>query len=106
MLAEVGRQVAEVGGEVIGRDLPFALARKTRRELPCVRVLERQIDLVVVLRQPRPGARTHFKRQRSRRVFEGGLDCFGRASVDSSNSQRSEERRVGKECRSRWSPYH
>ena len=23
-----------------------------------------------------------------------------------SNSPRSEERRVGKECRSRWSPYH
>ena len=22
------------------------------------------------------------------------------------NRQRSEERRVGKECRSRWSPYH
>ena len=22
------------------------------------------------------------------------------------NQQRSEERRVGKECRSRWSPYH
>ena len=22
------------------------------------------------------------------------------------NSNRSEERRVGKECRSRWSPYH
>ena len=22
------------------------------------------------------------------------------------NTQRSEERRVGKECRSRWSPYH
>ena len=22
------------------------------------------------------------------------------------NAQRSEERRVGKECRSRWSPYH
>ena len=22
------------------------------------------------------------------------------------NNQRSEERRVGKECRSRWSPYH
>ena len=22
------------------------------------------------------------------------------------NHQRSEERRVGKECRSRWSPYH
>ena len=25
---------------------------------------------------------------------------------DSSASNRSEERRVGKECRSRWSPYH
>ena len=23
-----------------------------------------------------------------------------------SNTGRSEERRVGKECRSRWSPYH
>ena len=23
-----------------------------------------------------------------------------------SNTSRSEERRVGKECRSRWSPYH
>src|SRR2546429_9775293 len=27
-------------------------------------------------------------------------------SIRSLNIQRSEERRVGKECRSRWSPYH
>ena len=26
--------------------------------------------------------------------------------VNVSNDNRSEERRVGKECRSRWSPYH
>ena len=26
--------------------------------------------------------------------------------VDRVMSERSEERRVGKECRSRWSPYH
>ena len=26
--------------------------------------------------------------------------------VDVRNSVRSEERRVGKECRSRWAPYH
>ena len=26
--------------------------------------------------------------------------------VESMRDQRSEERRVGKECRSRWSPYH
>ena len=25
---------------------------------------------------------------------------------DSQSKRRSEERRVGKECRSRWSPYH
>ena len=28
------------------------------------------------------------------------------AAVATMASQRSEERRVGKECRSRWSPYH
>src|SRR2546425_7381224 len=27
-------------------------------------------------------------------------------SVERSGTDRSEERRVGKECRSRWSPYH
>ena len=27
-------------------------------------------------------------------------------SVDRAREERSEERRVGKECRSRWSPYH
>ena len=26
--------------------------------------------------------------------------------IDTGSSDRSEERRVGKECRSRWSPYH
>ena len=31
-------------------------------------------------------------------------DTFG--GVDSKGVPRSEERRVGKECRSRWSPYH
>ena len=31
--------------------------------------------------------------------------ALARAEEDSTN-KRSEERRVGKECRSRWSPYH
>src|ERR1043166_132079 len=31
-----------------------------------------------------------------------GLDAIAKAAPDG----RSEERRVGKECRSRWSPYH
>ena len=33
------------------------------------------------------------------------LDAFVEA-VSESLVKRSEERRVGKECRSRWSPYH
>ena len=35
-------------------------------------------------------------------------DAYRRASISGPESldARSEERRVGKECRSRWSPYH
>ena len=29
-----------------------------------------------------------------------------RGEIDLEDHPRSEERRVGKECRSRWSPYH
>src|SRR5256885_2034288 len=36
---------------------------------------------------------------------EDGGDGHGHGNEDR-NQQRSEERRVGKECRSRWSPYH
>ena len=31
---------------------------------------------------------------------------WGMGGMFSSGNTRSEERRVGKECRSRWSPYH
>src|SRR2546430_17081788 len=35
------------------------------------------------------------------------LDNFERmTNAENDAAQRSEERRVGKECRSRWSPYH
>src|SRR3990167_2586855 len=36
----------------------------------------------------------------------GSLDVKAVHSVDLLGNVRSEERRVGKECRSRWSPYH
>ena len=38
--------------------------------------------------------------------LEAAKDAALRAQADAMNVQRSEERRVGKECRSRWSPYH
>ena len=40
-----------------------------------------------------------------RRVVAEHRDRYGRLDV-LVNSAGSEERRVGKECRSRWSPYH
>ena len=33
-------------------------------------------------------------------------DTVRQMLVNNAKRQRSEERRVGKECRSRWSPYH
>ena len=35
-----------------------------------------------------------------------GVQTGDREAVLSRVAERSEERRVGKECRSRWSPYH
>ena len=35
-----------------------------------------------------------------------GMDKPAVAPLDCTIHARSEERRVGKECRSRWSPYH
>ena len=45
-------------------------------------------------------------------TYAGGLyrqdtgELVETASLTLSGTRRSEERRVGKECRSRWSPYH
>src|SRR5256884_7311931 len=35
-----------------------------------------------------------------------GTVYFATKAIESIHDARSEERRVGKECRSRWSPYH
>src|SRR2546422_7574861 len=44
------------------------------------------------------------KAQREDRVYRQSIDLAARMGVN--RVVRSEERRVGKECRSRWSPYH
>src|SRR5260221_10006729 len=51
------------------------------------------------------------ERELSPRVVDEHVEPYVRASEPSlkrsrAGSERSEERRVGKECRSRWSPYH
>jgi len=40
------------------------------------------------------------------RMSECLTTLFDATETDSPQALRSEERRVGKECRSRWSPYH
>ena len=51
----------------------------------------------------RAGDLDHFERQ----VAQAQQHDLGvKKTPDTSDTTRSEERRVGKECRSRWSPYH
>src|SRR6267142_1150703 len=42
----------------------------------------------------------------ARDLAEAGLGTLKPVKADKIAGTRSEERRVGKECRSRWSPYH
>ena len=44
--------------------------------------------------------------QLSREDFDAIMSASAPQAKDSGYQHRSEERRVGKECRSRWSPYH
>src|SRR6266487_6712801 len=56
-------------------------------------------ELVVGLRTLRPA-------ERGTGGATKGVGSRGRCRRRSGGRERSEERRVGKECRSRWSPYH
>ena len=48
----------------------------------------------------------HLDEAAARATLFGGLVASGWHSCCVLMRMRSEERRVGKECRSRWSPYH
>ena len=39
-------------------------------------------------------------------AIQGNMDRLNGINLEKYKAERSEERRVGKECRSRWSPYH
>ena len=56
---------------------------------------------------PKCHNRWHYAIPRVAVADPGDVVVFGtRDAFDHSLDRRSEERRVGKECRSRWSPYH
>ena len=57
------------------------------------------------------GELMEYKNQTENRAFQEMLQAAvkrlqNRSGEDLAAKSRSEERRVGKECRSRWSPYH
>src|ERR1051326_5924005 len=77
-------------------------------DVPPLRDLQRQH--ADASRQFEPSARARARRTLSRRSLAHILSATQRdgfaANTCVATSPRSEERRVGKECRSRWSPYH
>ena len=53
----------------------------------------------------RTGSWSHLEKPPTASIAPAGVGAFGAAMI-AALWARSEERRVGKECRSRWSPYH
>src|SRR2546426_437972 len=85
------------------RDLPDVLAGEVPREPTLVarRRLGREVQVGEIDDASRP------LREVAHAVGDAGGDQEqARAAVAEHDALRSEERRVGKECRSRWSPYH
>ena len=71
--------------------------------------------VAAVIQRKQNGSKQIFATQRGYGKFEGGWEFPGgkievgetpQKALIREIKERSEERRVGKECRSRWSPYH
>ena len=91
-----------------------AFERALEKKFPLVRELtEKQMEsllLKLVAEQPADGfqlitslGKAHFK---LKGAGEGAVYGLLAKLEENRLVERSEERRVGKECRSRWSPYH
>ena len=61
--------------------------------------------LALVMKQVRDDL-THKQLEERGRYQSSLAGVLASANPYADNTERSEERRVGKECRSRWSPYH
>ena len=58
-------------------------------------------DIVEYLQSKNVDVKSH-----SSSIDDNAIDMVKKHFGKGTTVQRSEERRVGKECRSRWSPYH
>src|SRR5258706_9322114 len=66
------------------------------------------VEQIELFRDQHPGGRIaivadHYRLSELVSAFRAGANGY---FIDVMTCDRSEERRVGKECRSRWSPYH
>src|SRR6266536_5149441 len=68
----------------------------------------REARLPVTMSQPGAGVQQNTCRASVSELFHGNASSAASGGLAGNAFQRarSEERRVGKECRSRWSPYH
>ena len=80
--------------ELARYDHPFSFAQKGRIKAACYDETFRRWSPVTVAELDLPASSYEMTDDKMITLFDGD----GRS--------RSEERRVGKECRSRWSPYH
>src|SRR2546430_2081886 len=95
------------------KDIALAQQGKQRiewaeREMPVLRLIRERFSEEKPLKGVRLVACAHITTETAnlaRALQAGGAEAVLIASNPLS-TQRSEERRVGKECRSRWSPYH
>src|SRR3712207_2787023 len=64
------------------------------------------IKVRLLTRTPEAPTMANFQKRPADGTYQNRLAMCVRYSRPRRNVARSEERRVGKECRSRWSPYH
>ena len=77
----------------------------TPEEKALLQAKHRQEEAEARNRKKERDARTHRLVQEGA-ILESIVPHIKEMDLDSLKRERSEERRVGKECRSRWSPYH
>src|SRR2546422_2297999 len=119
-LKEVGHEGRGHRREDGSRDAVKEAKREERSRRLHERVKERRTREEETSKQHHPLASEHVRERASRKLDEDARDRRGRddyadqfrrgsqvlREAGEDGAPRSEERRVGKECRSRWSPYH
>ena len=108
--ASIALKIAtETGVPAIRRDVfldNVATEAAIDREFERLKELARRNGIAVGIGHPYPATLTYLERILPELASEGFVLISVAESIRYRSSSRSEERRVGKECRSRWSPYH